>query len=497
VRFLLQAALDAAPAEVERVRSLGYAGWLDQELARAPQAPTRYEWMLAQGYAVEENLNSFRGADAAIWRGLIAGSDPLRQRMALALSEILVVSMGGLPMTWRGFAVAHYADLLEAQAFGNFRSLIEAVSLSPAMGVYLNMRGNRRSDANGRLPDENYARELMQLFTIGLYALNADGTQRWVDGKPVETYAQDDISALARVLTGWELDDPQRSEPGHVRRPMLHIAGRFEPGDKTVLGRRIGAERSGPQALGDALDLLFQHPNAGPFLGRQLIQRFTQSNPSPAYVGRVAAAFADNGQGVRGDLKALLRAVLLDAEARPAQGGNGAGKLREPVLRLVQLARSFGAGSASERWAIGDTSDAATRLGQSPLRSPSVFNFFRPGYVPPVGELGARRITAPEFQLCNESAVAGYLNYLQTWIFNGVGDLRLDFGPWLAQADEPARLVERLALRLSAGQVGVQTQARIATALSTMGGGTDAARLERVRTAVLLLMACPEYLVQQ
>jgi hypothetical protein len=134
VRFLLQAALDAAPAEVERVRSLGYAGWLDQELARAPQAPTRYEWMLAQGYAVEENLNSFRGADAAIWRGLIAGSDPLRQRMALALSEILVVSMGGLPMTWRGFAVAHYADLLEAQAFGNFRALLEAVTLNAGHG---------------------------------------------------------------------------------------------------------------------------------------------------------------------------------------------------------------------------------------------------------------------------------------------------------------------------------------------------------------------------
>ncbi len=238
-------------------------------------------------------------------------------------------------------------------------------------------------------------REVMQLFSIGLVQLNADGTPRLSNGQPMDSYSAQDISQLARVFTGWERDRADAMDYAHVTRPMKHNAANFQSGDKTVLGTTIPGSLGGPEALSMALDTLANHPNVGPFMGRQLIQRFTMSHPSPAYVGRVAAVFNNNGSGVRGDLKATLRAVLLDPEARASPTGNASGRLREPVQRFVQWGRTFGITSTSGRWPIGDTSDPASRLGQSPWRSPSVFNFFRPGYVPPGNELAANQITAP------------------------------------------------------------------------------------------------------
>jgi uncharacterized protein (DUF1800 family) len=416
-----------------------------------------------------------------------------------------VVSMLGLPISWRGLSITHFVDLLEKHAFGNYRELLKEVTLSLAMGTYLNMQGNRKEDTRtGRVPDENYAREVMQLFSIGLLQLNTDGSVKTgSDGKALETYTQADITNLARVFTGWERDRTAgvavEADQAYASKPMRHNAAQYQAGDKTVMGSTIAGTKTGPEALEQALDILANHPNVGPFIGRQLIQRFTQSNPSPAYVGRVAAVFNNNGSGVRGDLKATLRAVLLDAEARPATPGNASGKLREPLQRFLQWARTFNLNSASGRWAIGDTSDPATRLGQSPSRSGSVFNFFRPGYVPPGAELAANKITAPEFQLVNESTVAGYLNFMQGAIANGFnsGDVVASYTAELALSTDAAALLRSLNLRLAANALSDIQVNELATAVATIAATTDAGKLNRVRSAILLVMAAPNFLVQQ
>lgn len=278
---------------------------------------------------------------------------------------------------------------------------------------------------------------------------------------------------------------------------MVNNAARFTPGAKRVLGVDVSSTADGAAALKILLDTLAAHANVGPFIGRQLIQRLVASHPSPAYVARVAAVWADNGAGQRGDLKAVVRAVLLDEEARKPSAQPSAGRLREPVQRLVQWARSFGAASPTGLWNVGDTTNPATRLGQSPLRSPSVFNFFRPGYVPPNSTLGTNSITAPEFQLCNESTVAGYLNFMQTVIGSGVGEVRGDYTAELALSTDVPAMVAGIALRLAGDGISTDTQTKIATAVATITATNDTGKRNRVNAAVLMLMACPEYQVQK
>lgn len=496
-RFLAQAGFAATAADIAAVHASGYGGWLDQQFA-APLSQPHFDWMVDNGYAEFAHRFDFAGVDPSQWRKLIGSPDGLRQRVAFAWSEIFVVSMGGLPVTWRGMAAAAYLDVLEQRAFGSYRDLLEAATLSCAMGVYLNMRGNQKGDAaTGRVPDENYAREVMQLFSIGVNELHIDGSLKRVGGKPVETYSQADITELAKVLTGWEFDGVSATDPGFMKRPMVHIASRFAPGAKKVLAVDIAASLTGPAALKVALDTLANHANVGPFIGRQLIQRLVCSSPSPAYVQRVASVFNNNGDGQRGDLKAVVRAVLLDTEARATAFAPAGGRLREPVQRFVQWARSFGLQSAGGLWNVGDLSNPATRLGQSPLRSPTVFNFFRPGYVPPNSDLGVNGVTAPEFQLCNESTVAGYLNYMQTVIASGVGDLKPDYSADLALAGDAVALVDRYALLLSGDGLSAATKTSIATAVGSIKIVTDANRLSRIQAAILLVMASPEYLIQK
>ncbi|WP_291918257.1 DUF1800 domain-containing protein [Limnohabitans sp.] len=499
-RFLGQAGFSASAELIAAVKTSGFANWLDSQLALPVQDVSRYDWMVANGYAVDANRTNFTGADNAIWLKLMSSPDPVRQRMTLALSEIFVVSMQGLPIEWRGLCIAHYADLLEKNAFGTYRQLLQDVTLSVGMGSYLNMLGNRKEDTRtGRVPDENYAREVMQLFSIGLVQLGSDGAPRLSNGQPVDSYSPQDISQLASVFTGWERDRVDATDYAHVTRPMKHNAANFQSGDKSVLGTAITGSLSGPQALTLALDTLANHPNVGPFIGRQLIQRFTMSHPSPAYVGRVAAVFNNNGRGVRGDLKATLRAVLLDPEARAIPSGNASGRLREPVQRFVQWGRTFGVTSTSGRWPIGDTSDPGNRLGQSPWRSPSVFNFFRPGYVPPGHELAANQITAPEFQLVNESTVAGYLNFMQSVIGNGIssGDVSANYAHELSLALDPPKLLAHLNLRLAADAIHPTTLTELSTAVATISASTATGQLNRVKAAILLVMAAPEYLIQK
>lgn len=377
-RFLLQAQFAATPAEISAVRAGPYASYLQQEFAK-PLSKS-WDWLEQQGYGDNATLDKYvynnSIADMAVWRDLLSAPDVLRKRVALALSEFFVVSHASMEIDWRGHAMAAYWDILNEHAFGNFRNLLEAITLNPAMGYFLNTRGNQKENAaTGRLPDENYAREVMQLFTIGLYELNLDGSVKTDSaGKKLETYDSDDVSQLARVFTGYDFDpaylpsSPNGVQfPGksykvwareYARRPMALNDSKHSTLPVSFLTASIAARpggTGGAAALKTALDALFNHPNVGPFFGRQMIQRLVTSNPSPAYVARVASAFNNNGAGVRGDLKAVWTAILLDDEARGAGSlaDTGFGKLREPILRFAQWSRTFNARSEFGTWKIG------------------------------------------------------------------------------------------------------------------------------------------------
>jgi uncharacterized protein (DUF1800 family) len=368
------------------------------------------------------------------------------------------------------------------------------------MGSFLTFRGNTKASVtSGAVPDENYARELMQLFMIGLVELNLDGTPRLVNGQPIETYTQTDISGLARVFTGWDIDYAGANSdiPDHHRRPMFQVPSRYETGAKTFLGLTIPAGTEATKSLTMALDHLYAHANVPPFWSRQLIQRLVTSNPSPAYVERVARVFQNDGTGQRGNLSAVIRAILLDVEARtdsPSEQPT-TGKVREPILRLLAWARAWGVRSASDTWALGNTTDPATRLGQSPLRSPSVFNFFRPAYVPPNSAFSTSGLVAPELQLTNESTVAGYLNFMQSLVAGSIGDIVPDYSALLTLADTPTALVAEINTVMAAGQLSAATQTLIVSAINAMSRANDAAMRQRVNAAMLLVLATPEFVV--
>ncbi|HCX83046.1 MAG TPA: DUF1800 domain-containing protein [Rhodoferax sp.] len=539
-RFLLQAQFSASDAEIAAVQQHSYADWLAQQLD-APQGQTGWDWLNERGYGAIDNttryFDHFYPGDYMVWNQLMTAPDAVRKRLTLALSEFFVVSLTGLDFAWRSHALAHYWDTLARHALGNFRTLLEEVTLNPAMGHYLNTKGNQKENAaTGRVPDENYAREVMQLFTIGLVQLNADGSEKTgTNGQRLETYSQNDVTQLARVFTGYDFDQRQNvtvvldpegkrkvGNTNFAKQRMAFAANRHSEQAVHFLGTSIAANTPGADALKKALDTLFLHPNVGPFFGKQMIQRLVTSNPSPAYVARVSAAFADNGRGVRGDLRAVFAAILLDDEARSPAGLRDPqfGRLREPMLRLVQWGRTFGITSAQGSWKIGDLSNPATQLGQSPLRSPSVFNFFRPGYVPPATQMAAAGASAPEFQIVTESSVAGYINYLQGVVRNGIFvndpdlphnvnnsrnpkrgfDIQARYTPELALAPDAKALVARLNLLLCAGQLPAALQARMVTALNATPLNATSPldkRLDRVAAAVLLTMAAPQYLVQK
>ena len=534
-RFLQQAQFSASDAEIASVRSLGYTKWLENQLAQ-PMGQTGWDWLNSKGYdnpsALKSNGdpenffdNSSLG-DYMVWNQLLASPDAARKRMALALSEIFVVSLNGMEVNWRSHVIAHYWDTLATHAFGNYRNLLEAITLNVAMGYYLNTKGNKKADGRGSQPDENYAREVMQLFTIGLVELNPDGTPRLVGGNTVESYTADDVSNLAHVFTGYDLDQRQnvptvisgRTVPSthFARLPLMQTTNGVNTSGNnhstvapTFLNTAVPAAAAA--GLKVALDTLFNHTNTAPFICKQLIQRLVTSNPSPAYVQRVANAFINNGSGVRGDLAVVYAAILRDDEARGPAGLTAPefGKLREPMVRFVQWARTFGVTSASGAWKIGDQSNPGSNLGQSPLRSSSVFNFFRPGYVPPATALSAGAV-APEFQLVNESSVGGYINFMRNTIDSGLNssDLKATYATEAAlafspSAASPTDLVNRINLLLCGGQLSASNAALITDAVGRMAGSvanattTATNRRNRVCATVLLVMASAEYLAQK
>jgi uncharacterized protein (DUF1800 family) len=515
VRFLNQATFGSTEADTAAAQQQWRTGWLQAQFA-LPVERTHWDRVTADQAALlaedpTRDPNNLSSAvwDWSVWEAYIAAPDQLKKRIGYALSQIMVASMEGFASggTNNARLAAAYVDVLEKGAFGNFRQLLEDVTLSPAMGYYLSHRGNRKADYPNndttkpptRVPDENYAREVMQLFTIGLYALNADGTLKLSNGQPTEIYGEDDVRGLARVFTGW--DFVARSNPDWPRTPMQHTASRHSPEEKKFLGVTIPANTDGPASLRIALDTLFNHPNTAPFISSQLIQRLVTSNPSPAYVGRVSAKFADNGQGVRGDMKAVIEAVLNDTEARtPAnitQPAPSWGKLREPVLRYTTFARNFGGTFAGEIWRIGSLSDPATALGQSPLRSPSVFNFYRPGYVPPNTGIARAKLVAPEFQISTDTSLPGYVNFMQRQLVAPSGGLVFNYDAELALASDPTALVARLDRRLTNTAMSSATRDEIAATVAALPTGTAAQNLARVRTAILMTLASPEYIVQK
>lgn len=537
VRLLDQATFGATPADVRHLMAIGASAWIDEQMAK-PATASRSHWeaLDATAKAADPTVVSRNEVYHSFWRNALGAPDQLRQRVAYALSQIMVVSMVDSGVNDQPRGVTGYYDMLGQHAFGNYRALLQDVSLHPVMGIYLSHLRNQKEDlAKGRVPDENFAREVMQLFSIGLVELELDGSARTDAGGPLETYGADDISGLAKVFTGWSWDcngdtsdscfhgwsESAKAYPDRSIVPMRSYAKYHSASEKKFLGSTVadqGSSSDGDASLKVAFDRLAAHPNVGPFIGRQLIQRLVTSHPSPAYVARVAAVFNNNGSGVRGDLKAVVKAVLLDTEARQpgAAQRDSFGKLREPVLRLSKVLRAFGASSGSGSWLIGTTDDPGTSLGQTPLRSPSVFNFYRPGYVPPNTQAAVRSLTVPEMQITHETSVAGYANFMRSVVQNnGAGeapageskrDVQLDLSAARALAHKPAELVALMNSRLFGGAMPAELAAQIQAAVesitvplltSTNMVAWEAASSNRVRLALYLSVVSPEFIVQK
>lgn len=523
-RFLGHAAWGGHAIEIQRVIELGQEAWLDQQMAM-PIEQTFVDWLVQRGYGAQNAINGGEpGMMPGLWRRLMGHPDLVRQRIALALSELFVCSADKLitGVGYKQFAVAFYWDLLEKHAFGHFRQLLEAVTLSPMMGIYLNTKGNQKADASGRVPDQNYAREVMQLFTIGLVGLNGDGTEiKDALGKPVSSFNNEDVEGLSKVFTGWNFDQSVSpdSEASFwqncqwLSRPMKLNPQLHSSQAKSFLGITIPENTNGIDSLKIALDTLFNHDNTGPFFAKQMIQRLVTSNPTPAYVQRVASVFANNGIGVRGDLKAVFKAILLDPEARRLDTGgtdNSFGKLREPMVRWIQWARTFSATSTStqynKEWVIANKLvHTESELGQAPMFAPSVFNYFRPGYTPPNSPIASQNLYAPEFQILTEPAIVGYVNFMQKTVNNGeslgpavkpAGYLQADYSHYVDMAGNPMQLVDTLALHLAPHAFNtsqMQVMAQILMAIPADAQGLK----KRVYTAVLMIMCVPDYLIQR
>lgn len=501
-RFLNQATFGATPAAADEFKRLGAAAWIDAQMA----LPASLQLPFLQALPAPQ-FPFERQADRldAWFRNAVNGEDQLRQRVAFALSEIFVVSQQGALVSYP-YGLASYYDMLAGHAFGNYRELLEDVTLHPAMGIYLSMLGNEKPDpALNIRPDENYARELMQLFSIGLVELNADGSVRLgADDQPIPTYDQATIEAYAHVYTGWHFAGAPSFElafPNAFNQtiPMQLYPDYHDTGEKRLLsGVVLPAGQTGEQDLAGALDSLFFHPNVGPFVAIRLIQRLTASNPSPGYVSRVAAVFDDNGAGVRGDLGAVVRAILLDPEARPAAPGATDGKLKEPLLRLTQLWRAYDARSASGRYAL---LAAGVFFGQAPLAAPSVFNFFSPFYAPP-GEIRDGSLVAPEMQIATEyqnTLVTNYFLY-QAFGLNSASDalaeddVYIDIDDEVEVAADTDALIDMVAAKLTGGELSATLRAEIETMLALLPADDP---VLRAAETIYFIASSPEFAYQR
>lgn len=520
-RFLARATFGGSKTEIASVTGSDAADWISREFSK-PVSLTMPA-LLAQPRSSSGSLPN-NSVDRLYWDHMVTSNDQLRQRMAFALSQILVYSDNAND---NQITRSQYQDVLIRNAFGNYRDLLEEVTYSPAMGRFLTYLDNRKGDPRtGRMPDENYAREILQLFTIGIVELNMDGTPRLdAQGQQIETYNNDDVIGLARVFTGLRL---ARDGNGQIRSdseivPMQMFDDRHSELEKIFLGTTIPAGTLGDESIRQALDTIFQHPNVAPFLSRQLIQRFTHSSPSPEYVERVSTAFESGsftslggqqfGNGQRGDLQATLAAVLLEPTLYSDPTGSETiafGKVREPILRFAHWARAFNVSgvNASNEHVLKDTRSSNNSLGQQAFKSPSVFNFYRPGYIAPGTQAGAQNITVPEFQIVNDSSSVGLLNFMTDFAFErtrkvdrNLATYSPNYSEELTMVDDPQRLVDHLDDLLTGGRMSDTEKADIVDIVRNLENRTGNAEQTAedhdriVQTAVTLVLNSPSYAV--
>ena len=535
--------IEALAARMRRVgRRRAFREWIDKQL----KADANYHKPLALTMIAKDgfeptatNISVSRYRHHAWWHNAIAGQDQLRQKMAWALIQLLVIGETGAGFNtpqadtsgqgqWLG--MSDYYDTLMKQAFGNYRDVLQDVTYHPNMGVWLTFVKNRKGDPNtGRLPDENYAREIKQLFTIGLHEMRMNGVLRRRKGKLIDTYDNEDIKAFARVFTGLSFAGGTSffGARRNYNQPMVMYEQYHDTDEKTLLrGKVLPAGQSGDQDISDALDNLFNHPNVAPFIARHLIQRFVMSNPSRGYIRRVARVFNNNGRGVRGDLAAVIRAVLLDRHALRSQvyrmnwrnktltviqRGTETSRLREPVVRYASMFRAFNTEAVypNNPGHYVMYSQSST-MNQAPYRSPSVFNFYLPDHQPAGDILNykpSRRIPngalfAPEFQILTSVTANRFANRLRSDIrdaaanfrvFNRNGitltcDVKFDFSREEALAEDPEALLQHLDLLLCHGKMRDESRKLIAAAIAD--ATTDPAM--RVRGAVLAVLTSPD-----
>ena len=506
-QLLNQTTFGATEADADRLMTMTVEEWIDDQLRRPASLQMTHMQTLPKQ---PQSMFQLQKDRVDIWfKHALNGNDPLRQRVAFALSEILVVSEKGALID-SPYSLADYYDVLARNAFGNYRDLIEEVTLHPAMGIYLSILGNEKPDpANNIRPDENYARELMQLFSIGLVELNLDGTEKLdAQNQPIPTYDQAIIEGFAHVFTGWTYSgviDFHTQWPPEASQytPMALWNQYHDTGPKTLLnGFQIPAGQTGEQDLQAALDNIFNHPNVAPFVSIRLIQRLVTSNPSSAYVSRVATVFNDNGAGVRGDLGAVVKAILTDAEAHPAVRTETSGKIKEPLLRLTQLWRAYNAKSDGGRYPIDYI---WVFFGQGPLQAPHVFNFYSPFYAP-AGEIRDAGLVAPELEIATEYLNTFSSNFMFWQIFywhwevdrtdeNITDDtILIDYSAEMGAAGDIEALIDMVDGKLLGGGMSTALREQIRGLLTQIPA--NEARL-RAAEAIYLVVTSPEFVLQR
>lgn len=463
------------------------------------------------------------------WKRMVTGDDQLRHRMTYALSQIVVISDRTISNTK---AMAYYMDILGENAFGNYKDILMDVTYSPAMSDYLTYRNNKKANPDtGRMPDENYAREILQLFTLGLNELNMDGTEKVDgDGNPIPIFTNDDIGGLARVFTGLRLDNDAAEEWGdRFMYPLTINENDHSELEKVFLGGTIPPNTPAAASIVQAIDIIFEHPNMAPFISRQLIQRFTASNPEPAYVQRVAEAFETGrytgpdgtvfGSTGRGDLGATLAAVLLDEsqfdnsfETEGSGDLTDIGKIREPVLNFVHWARAFNVAPASTELEGKLIWEANDGLSQTPFGSLSVFNFYRPGFIPGGTLAGQQGLTVPEMQLVSASARNSYINFMTDFIMDrtytisddeNVVSFKPDYSELIRLWDDTPAMIDHLDSLLTFGRMSEATKTNITDLIAEIPIRSDTTenadddKLLRAELAVLIAVTSPEYMTQQ
>jgi uncharacterized protein (DUF1800 family) len=490
-RLLDQATFGPTLNDIQHVQNIGMNEYLTEQFAAAPSLLTQ----IANPAPATCPSDPAACMQGEWWQAALTGPDQLRQRVAFAMSEMFVVSSGPV----NGYGMVPYQNMLVQDAFGNFSTVMKDVAMSPAMGAYLNMLDSSKP-GDGQIANENFAREMMQLFTIGIDKLNPDGSMVLDgSGNSVPNYTQAQVQAFARAYTGWTYalasGAPVTKFPNYTwyyDAPMVAVESAHDGSAKTLLnGTVLPAGQTAEQDLSGALANLFQHQNVGPFVCRQLIQHLVTSNPSPAYVERVASVFADNGSGVRGDMQAVVRAILMDSEARAGDSDptSDGGHLREPVLYIANLMRGLGGVNKDPNGYYGYLSNFASTLGERPYAAPSVFSFFPPDYVIP-----GTSTNAPEFSLENTASAVLRLQLANAVVYNKVNGFNVDLsatGALGMMAANPGELVDYLGTVFLHGQMPTEMRAAIVDHISTL---KDMG--QRARVATYLVVTSSQYKIE-